>query len=268
MGQKLPLAGRTERLEWIEVSPEMTAAIGRGLAAGVPLPPDPIILHYDFGGAGVQPAVRIGASTIPGSTEGDDADLLFLFVARSALHRLGGEDPGAEDAAGYHLPTELRSIALALRDCPMEGEARNVYRLAKSLELICETVRMWAEGALVPLAPDGDLSFADTGKLMNARRLIDERWHEKLTLDGIARACGLNRAKLTRGFRELFGCTIAEALAEQRLGKASRALLTTDKPVSSIGYENGYLNNASFARAFSRRFGVSPSDYRAYGVAA
>ena len=34
-------------------------------------------------------------------------------------------------------------------------------------------------------------------------------------------------------------------------------LLTTDKPVSSIGYENGYLNNASFARAFSRRFGVS-----------
>jgi AraC family transcriptional activator of pyochelin receptor len=264
MGRKLPLTGRCEGLEWIEVSPEMTAVIGRGLVAGVPLPPDPVILHYDFGGAGVQPAVRIGA--VEGTS--DDADLLFLFVARSALHRLGGETPGAEDAAGYHLPTELRMIAVALRDCAMEGEPRNVYRLAKSLELICETVRMWADGALVPLAPEGQLNFADTRRLIAARRLIDERWHEKLTLDSIARACGLNRAKLTRGFRELFACSIAEALAERRLGEASRMLLTTDKPVSSIGYENGYLNNASFARAFSRRFGVSPSDYRACGVAA
>ena len=268
MGRQLPLTGRREGLEWIEVSPEMTAVIGRGLAVGVPLPSDPVILNFDTGGAGVQPAVRIGAPTVPGSGSGDDADLLFLFVATSALHRMGGSNPTADDASGYHLPTELRAIVLALRDCPMEGEPRNVYRLAKSLELLCETVRMWAEGALVPLAPDGDLSFADTKRLVAARAMIDERWHEKLTLDSIARACGLNRAKLTRGFRELFGRTIAEALAERRLGQASRMLLTTDKPVSSIGYENGYLNNASFARAFSRRFGVSPSDYRACGAAA
>jgi AraC family transcriptional activator of pyochelin receptor len=268
MGRKLPLAGRSEGLEWIEVSPEMTAVLGRGLAVGVPLPSDPVILIFDTGGAGVQPAVRIGAPTIPGCGNGDDADLLFLFVARGALHRMGGGDPGADDAAGYHLPTELRTIVLALRDCPMTGEPRNVYRLAKSLELLCETVRMWADLTLVPLSPEGDLSFADTQRLVAARRLIDERWHEKLTLDSIARACGLNRAKLTRGFRGLFACTIAEALAERRLGQARRMLLTTDKPVSSIGYENGYLNNASFARAFSRRFGVSPSDYRACGIAA
>src|SRR5690349_10154960 len=105
MGRKLPLAGQNGELEWIEVSPEMTAAIGRGLAAGVPLPPDPVILHFDFGGAGVQPAVRIGA--VEGAS--DDADMLFLFVQRSALHRMGGNNPGAEDAAGYHLPTELRT---------------------------------------------------------------------------------------------------------------------------------------------------------------
>lgn len=264
MGRRLPLTGRSESLEWIEVSPEMTAVIGRGLAAGVPLPSDPVILQYDFGGAGVLPAVRIGA--VGGTSDG--ADMLFLFVARDALHRMGGDNPGREDAAGYHLPTELRTIALALRDCPMNGEPRQVYRLAKSLELLCETVRAWADGALVPLSPEGDLSCADTQRLVAARRMIDERWHEKLTLDSIARGCGLNRAKLTRGFRELFACTIAEALAERRLGQAGRMLLTTDKPVSSIGYENGYLNNASFARAFSRRFGVSPSNYRAYGVAA
>ena len=39
-------------------------------------------------------------------------------------------------------------------------------------------------------------------------------------------------------------------------------LLTTDLPVSSIGYVSGYLNNASFTRAFGRRFGHTPTDVR------
>ena len=120
--------------------------------------------------------------------------------------------------------------------------------------------------ALVPLASEDQLSMADTRRLLAARRIVDERWREKPTLEAIARACGLNRDKLTRGFRALYGRSVGEALAERRLGHASAMLLTTDKPVSSIGYENGYLSNASFARAFSRRFGVSPSDYRSCGV--
>ena len=265
MGQALPEAGVSAAMEWILVSPEMTLVLGPGPAGALPLPADPVIIHFSLSGAGGQAAVRVG---ITGGGNDADPDQLRLFVARVALLRLGGREPAAGDRHGYHLPSELRAIVLALRGCPMEGEPRNVYRLAKSIELLCETIRLVGEGGLVPLAPEGDLSFADTRRLMMARRMIDERWHEKLTLEQIARSCGLNRAKLTSGFRELFACSIAEALAERRLSHASRMLLTTDKPVSSIGYENGYLNNASFARAFSRRYGVSPSSYRSCGVAA
>lgn len=263
MGQKLPGTGAAGMIEWIEVSPEMTAILGRGPFAGAPLPPAPVLLSFELGGAGVPPAVRIGGDGTAG-----DCDRLYLVVAHAALLRLGGRLPGPADRIGYHLPSELRAIALALRDCPVRGEPRDVYRLAKSIELLCETIRLLGEGAMAPLAAEGGLSVADTRRLMAARRMIDERWQEKLTLAAIARASGLNRAKLTGGFRELFGCTIAEALAERRLGQASRMLLTTDQPVSSIGYANGYLNNASFARAFSRRFGVTPSGFRACGVAA
>ena len=265
MGRALPTSGSVERMEWIIVSPEMTLAMGHGPIGAVPLPADPVIFDFQLGGAGAEAAVRIGVT----ADQADHAaERLQLFLARDALLRLGGRNPEAKDCHGYHLPSELRAIALALRDCPAQGESRKVYRLAKSIELMCETIRLVGEGNLVPLAPEGDLSFADTRRLMMARRMIDERWHEKLTLEQIARTCGLNRAKLTSGFRDLFACSIAEALAERRLSHASRMLLTTDKPVSSIGYENGYLNNASFARAFSRRFGVSPSSYRSCGVAA
>ncbi len=263
MGQKLPGAGAAGTIEWIEVSPEMTTILGRGAFAQAPLPRDSVVLSFDLGAAGAQPSVRIGLQDLA-----DETDRLFLIVARAALIRLGGRAPTGRDSAGYHLPSELRAIALALRDCPVRGEPRNVYRLAKSIELLCETIRLVREGAMAPLAADGGLSVADTGRLMAARRMIDERWQEKLTLATIARTCGLNRAKLTGGFRDLFGCTIAEALAERRLAQAGRMLLTTDQPVSSIGYANGYLNNASFARAFGRRYGVTPSTFRAFGVAA
>ena len=150
----------------------------------------------------------------------------------------------------------------------LAAEARTPYRLAKSIELLCEAVRLHGERALIPFTADGVLSLADSRRLIAARQMIDDRWNEKLTLDAIARACGLNRAKLTRGFKEMFDCTIAEALAARRLLEASRLLLTTDLPVSSVGYESGYLNNASFSRAFGRHFGRSPSHYRAYGLAA
>jgi AraC family transcriptional activator of pyochelin receptor len=44
--------------------------------------------------------------------------------------------------------------------------------------------------------------------------------------------------------------------------------MSTDLPVGLIGYRSGYQNNASFSRAFCRRFGVPPSDFRARPVAA
>lgn len=238
----------------VEVSPEMTALIGTADPAGAPLPPDPVFLAYGFGPA---PSLRLHEAG-----PGDPGRLLFA-VERAALKRIGGARLLAERRRVFHLPSELRAIALALRDAPVPEEARSTYRLGKSIELLCETVRLFEAEALAPMSGEGGLSPADTRRVMAARRLIDERWTEKLTLESIARACGLNRAKLTRGFKDLFDCTVAEALAERRLTQASRLLLTTDLPVALVGYEAGYVNNASFARAFGRRFGRSPSLYRA-----
>lgn len=121
-------------------------------------------------------------------------------------------------------------------------------------------VRLPTAGSAAACAPVCATSPASP----TSRRLVDERWREKLTLDGIARACGLNRAKLTRGFRQAFGSSVADRVADRRLQGAHRLLLATDLPVSSIGYRN----NASFTRAFSRRYGVAPTRLRAMEMAA
>ena len=247
--------------EFVEVSPEMTLLLGAGPLGGAPLPSEHIVLAFDV--EAQTPTVSFDPEPSPASIAADTR--LLLVIRRSAFIRVGGTLP---EGNAFHLPSALRGIARAIRDCALTGETQTIYRLGKGIELLCETISLLATDDLLPLTAEGVLSLEDTRRIVAARRMIDERWNEKLTLDKIARACGLNRAKLTRGFRDMFNCSIAEAIAEQRLSQAKRMLLTTNLPVSSIGYENGYLNNASFARAFGRRFGVSPSDLRACPAAA
>lgn len=267
MGQLLSVP--TPKMCAIEVSPEMTALLGFGPCGDHPAPHDPIALTFGFGGADGQPTLQVDTRPdIPVEAIAGDVCKLVFLVAREAVDRIGGARLLDCEQGSFHLPSELRGIAIALRDAPVPAAALSTYRLAKSIELLVEAIRLFEAGTLTPMAHEGALSSADTRRVMAARKLIDERWNEKLTLDSIARACGLNRAKLTRGFRDLFGCSVADAIAECRLSQASRLLLTTDLPVSLVGYEAGYLNNASFARAFGRHFGRTPSHYRAFGMAA
>lgn len=251
-------------LDFIAVSPEMTALIGPGVA-GAPIPPRAVAVIVNLGGGvcslQLDPKPRIR------TLQAAPARLIFL-VQPEAVRRIGGAALLAEGEGSFHLSAELRAIALALRNPPVAAAARSTYQLAKSIEFLCEAIRQFNAHELAPLIGDGQISPADTRRVMAARQMIDERSAEKLTLDLIARACGLNRSKLTRGFKVLFSCTVAEAIAERRLDLARRMLLTTDKPVSSIGYESGYLNNAAFARAFGRRYGRSPSNFRVEALAA
>jgi AraC family transcriptional activator of pyochelin receptor len=254
-------------IEAIEVSPEMVALLGAGGREGVKLPECSAALILTLGTA---PSVRIAFDAIhsPSIEAPAGASVLTLIVMRSALDRLFGWCPLADDGAMLHLNAEIRSIAAALTDCSRNDGSRTPYLLAKSIELLCEIVTAVQQGALVPVAPVGTLSQLDSRRLIEARRIIDEHWSEKLTLGQIARRSGLNRTKLAKGFRALYHCSVSEALSEKRLAEARRQLQSTDLPVGIIGYRSGYLNNASFARAFGRRFGVSPSDFRAWGVAA
>jgi len=253
----------------IVVSPEMTIVRGRGVLSPAAIPEHAIAVAFDMSDA--SPSLTlVGQGGIIALLDRADAGLrVVLLLAPAVVDRIdGGVRPAKDVNEMYYLPRELRGIALAVRDCTRRGEAAEIYLAAKSIELVYETWSALDQGALTPMASSGDLTQADSRRIAAALTLIEARWHEKLSLDTVAAECGLNREKLTRGFRQMFSCSVGEALAARRLTEASRMLLTTDLPVSSVGYESGYINNASFARAFGRRFGVSPSDYRARHLAA
>lgn len=247
------------------VSPEMTSFVGRGCCDYLKLPPDALLLGFGgVAGDGAEPAIRVLAFR---DLEGGVEDSLLVFaVSRGACRRLFGMLP--EGDGRWYLPSDLRALAQSIVAPASDAAAADTLRLARSIELLCQLFAALGEGRLVAIDGATSLSESDIARIAAARRMVDERWHEKLTLDDIARGCGVNRDKLTRGFRELYHCTVAEALSERRLKQAQRMLAASDLPVASIGYRCGYLNNASFTRAFSRHFGMAPTEMRRMGIAA
>ena len=248
---------------WVVTSSELTIILQKGVGAGAAVPVEPVAFLFSLAPTG--PAVlQVTRPDTPASHEDYD---LSLLLAAQAFRRLGGlvEDL---DGTPFHLPVELRTPALALRDCTLLGERGRHYRSAKAVELVCEAMQLIEGDDRTATASDNSLSFADSRRFLTARDFIHQHCGEALTLELVGRACGLGRGKLSRGFRMMFGCTVAEAIAERRLLQASQLLRTTDLPISTIAYRSGYQNNASFARAFGRRFGVPPSSYRSCGLAA
>jgi AraC family transcriptional activator of pyochelin receptor len=228
---------------------------GRGqlLDTGRREPAISLTFNHTEGGAFVSVGGPVGDPDVPMAQ-------LVIVATVAACERAFGFAP---IAGRWHMSIGLRVITAAITACVRTEAARNLYLRAKSLELACETFEQLRTSSLTPYAGCDVLSEADTRRLMAARAMIEERLREPLTLDGIARACGLNRSKLSRGFRELFGTTVATLISDMRMQRAKDLLLTTDLRIATVGFRSGYRNNASFARAFIRHHGVSPLAARA-----
>ena len=248
---------------WVVTSSELTIILQKGVVLGAAVPVEPVAFLFSLAPTG--PAVlQVNRPNMPASHEHYD---LSLLLAAQAFRRLGGVVDDL-DGVAFHLPVELRAIVVALRDCALAGERGRHYRSAKAVELVCEAMQLLEGGDRTVAMPNNSLSLADSRRFLAALDFIHQHCGEALTLELVGRACGLGRGKLSRGFRMMFGSTVAEAIAERRLLLASQMLRTTDLPVSTIAYRSGYQNNASFARAFGRHFGTSPSSYRSCGLAA
>lgn len=247
----------------VSVSEEMLTLVGLGALPELSCPPGSVVFH--FAGLGDESAPRLHFRAACDLAGLEQAPLAFV-VSRAACARLFSHCPEIDQS--WHLPASLVSLARAILDCEAVAEARSTLRLARSIELLCQIHAALAEGTLISTEGESSLSERDVARIASARRLVDQRWAEKLTIAELSRAAGVNRDKLARGFRDLYGATISEILSERRLTEARRLLLASDIPVASVAYRCSYLNNAAFTRAFTRRFGLPPSEYRRMGLAA
>jgi transcriptional regulator GlxA family with amidase domain len=83
-----------------------------------------------------------------------------------------------------------------------------------------------------------------------------------LSVEALANRANLSVRHFARAFKNEFGTTPASFVEELRLGLASERLCARRVTVTAVARSVGYSSEDVFARAFERRYGVSPTAYR------
>jgi AraC-like DNA-binding protein len=87
--------------------------------------------------------------------------------------------------------------------------------------------------------------------------LIRQRYHESLSLDGIAVHCAVSKYHLCRLFREATGLTIGGYLSQVRIDRAC-TFLSAGANVTQACNESGFGNLSYFSKIFRAHTGKSP----------
>lgn len=86
--------------------------------------------------------------------------------------------------------------------------------------------------------------------------------NDKLSLDLIANETAISKMQLYRKIKDILEQTPTEYIRSIRLKEAEKLLKTTNKTVQEIMYLCGFNNKAYFYREFSKRFHLTPKEYR------
>ena len=111
-------------------------------------------------------------------------------------------------------------------------------------------------GATVSGAP------GDVDRIKEAYHILLTRLENPPSLVDLSLTVGLNRNKLNRGFKVLYGGTAFTLLRQARLSKARLLLGNSDLSLSEIAFTVGYNSQANFTTAFRRFFGTPPNTFR------
>ena len=95
-----------------------------------------------------------------------------------------------------------------------------------------------------------------------ARVLVARHYRQALTLTAVARALSSSPRQLQRAYAQFGGSTFQEDLLARRMVAAAELLAGQAIPVRDVARLVGYSGGSHFARAFRRRYGLTPARFR------
>jgi transcriptional regulator GlxA family with amidase domain len=103
---------------------------------------------------------------------------------------------------------------------------------------------------------------AERAPLRELQAWIPDHLGEDLSVPALARRAAMSERNFARAFRRETGMTPAVYVEAARVESARMALETGDLPVEQVARQAGFGTVETMRRAFARRVGVSPVDYR------
>lgn len=99
-------------------------------------------------------------------------------------------------------------------------------------------------------------------KISHSLQLIHAKPAEAWTVEKLATEVAMSRSRFANHFSELMGMGPMSYVSDWRLQKSLSLLDGSRLSVQQIAGQTGYQSPAAFTRAFSGKFGYSPTEYR------
>ena len=91
---------------------------------------------------------------------------------------------------------------------------------------------------------------------------IEENYNQSISLNDLADQVHLTYSYLSRHFKKMFGTNFLEYMNRVRLHHAVEDLLYTDKPITRIAVDNGFVNSSGLNKIFKDTYEMTPTDYK------
>jgi AraC-like DNA-binding protein len=161
------------------------------------------------------------------------------------------------DAAGEWLERSIQHAVLRVQEAA-PGSDVILARLAEVV--FTEALQRYV--TQLPHGRTGWLAGAGDATVGHALAALHHRPAHPWTLDELAQTGGVSRSALTERFARYLGQSPMAYLADWRLELGAEALRSSSRSVLQVASEVGYESEAAFNRAFKRKFGSPPAQYR------
>lgn len=148
------------------------------------------------------------------------------------------------------------AILLAQRLCKVAPE--NTILLSSLVKRLCKDEILAQEnGLFLKVIEETDENFITKVVTITENKMSDEGF----SVDVLCRKVGLSRPQLYRKIVSLTGRSPIDLIREIRMEKAFNLLKSKSHNISEVALEVGYNNASYFAKCFSERFGLTPSEF-------
>jgi AraC family transcriptional regulator len=172
----------------------------------------------------------------------------------NGIARLGAREQGRESE--YSLTaTLLELLTVAQSQVELDRRAAQAY-LSRATALL--HANLARENLATP-------SFRGRLPRWQAKRLaayIEEHLDRSISSEDLAALIGISAGHFFRSFKATFGRAPFAYIAQQRIERAQRLMLTTNRPLCQIALDCGLCDQSHLTRLFRRIVGTTPSEWR------
>ncbi|WP_411681856.1 response regulator [Clostridium thailandense] len=98
--------------------------------------------------------------------------------------------------------------------------------------------------------------------IFKAVKYIKKNFNKNLTLESVSEFVHLNPQYFSRYFKNNTGVNFTEYVSKVRIKEGKKLLVSTNRSISSISLDLGYIDPAYFTKVFIKYEGISPHKYR------